>query len=207
MYAVMDINVSAGQYFTSHLWKLCSTFCAACAENTAGAVTCWEGTLTLKKKNAIGELVWFVISRACVGLQPNQKLAAPPCFSVPERQVPHAAGDKRPGCRWASAAACGPGPGSEPWWGRAEAWPVPVLPSGKLLSSSWCAGNTASARQELSGTQKRSKGWGGLKIYNSFLSQIPQEGRGCWGGGHREMYFSYIRHLKGLKPEMKKLTL
>lgn len=100
-----------------------------------------------------------------LGFAPNQKLVAPPscsCFSVPEPHAAAAAGGKRLGCcvsvtgyYWASVPLCVFVPVSERWQGRAEAWQFLVRAFGKLLSSSWFAGNIASAHQEWSETQGR----------------------------------------------------
>lgn len=114
--------------------------------------------------------VFLIIIRSLLrlGFAPNQELAAPPscsCFSVPVQRAAAAGGGKGlgwclsvTGYYWTSEPLCVFVPDSERWQGRAEAWQFLVLASGKLLSSSWFAGNIVSAHQEWSETQERKEG-------------------------------------------------
>lgn len=99
------------------------------------------------------------------GFVPNPELAALPscsCFCVPERHAA-AAGGKRSSCccvsvtgyYWVSVPLCAFVRDSEQWQGRAEAWQFLVRASGKLLSSSWFAGNIVSAHQDWSEKRKK----------------------------------------------------
>lgn len=132
----------------------------------------WHSLHTHSVKIAtVEDSFWFIIgSILSWGFTPNPKLAAAPscsCCCVPEQREAFAAGGKRrgrcvsaTGCYRASLCVCVPV--SELSRGRAEERQSPVQASGKLLSSSWFAGNIASALQEWSeNTRDRKRGRGG----------------------------------------------